>query len=161
MKQSIIALITLCIGALCNGLVFAETLPIPRFVSLRAEEVNLRTGPNIRYPVRFVYNRKSEPVEIIAEFEQWRRIRDRQGDDGWVHESMLSGKRFVLINAPTTVISYKKPEHSSSAVSRLEPDVQAQLLECNANWCYINAQGYKGWVERKWLWGIYPNEIIR
>src|SRR5436853_89841 len=91
-----------------------NALPIPRFVSTRASEVNMRTGPNVRYPVRWVFVKKGEPVEILAEFEQWRKIRDHQGDSGWVHETMLSGKRYVILEGADIHLLYKKPAKTST-----------------------------------------------
>jgi len=89
--------------ALVAGLSFAppviadDALPVPRFVSLKAEEANLRTGPGIRYPVRWVYWKKWLPVEIIEEYDHWRKIRDAEGESGWIHKSLLSGRRTILI----------------------------------------------------------------
>jgi len=153
----------ICSTLLCiHSVAFAkeEKLPLPRFASLKSSEANARTGPNVRYPVRWVFVRRGEPVEITAEFEQWRKIRDKEGDDGWVHESMLSGKRVVIITGEKPQVIYRKPDFSSGGVVKLDPEVRAELHSCHKEWCRIEDSGYKGWIERSHLWGVYPQEEI-
>jgi SH3-like domain-containing protein len=135
-------------------------LPIPRFVSVKSSEVNVRAGPNYRYPIKWVFVKKGEPVEVIAEFEQWRKIRDKQGDEGWVHETMLSGRRYVIIIGDKSSVVYQKADLNSKPIFQVEPDVRADLLECSKEWCRIQASQNKGWIERKNLWGVYSNEEI-
>jgi SH3-like domain-containing protein len=138
-------------------------LPLPRFVSLRSEEVNLRTGPGVRYPVDWVYKRKNMPVEVIAEFGTWRKIRDIQGTQGWVHQSLLSNNRWVTITGQTRTLR-RRADSQSPAVARVEPGVSAQILECpeaEGGWCRINAGGQDGWMRRVEFWGLYPREIIK
>ncbi|MGE0151926.1 MAG: SH3 domain-containing protein [Reyranellaceae bacterium] len=134
-------------------------LPVPRFASVRSDEVNVRTGPGTRYPVEWVFQRKNMPVEVISEFDTWRRIRDWQGATGWVHQSMLTGKRTVVVTAREAVL-LRTPEPGATAVARLEPAVQAEVLNCKGGFCRIEVQKHRGWIERKALWGIYPNETI-
>jgi SH3-like domain-containing protein len=136
-------------------------LPIPRFVSIKSSEANMRTGPDVRYPIKWVYVKKHEPVEIIAEFEHWRKIRDKQGDVGWVHENMVSGKRFIVIIAEQKVLVLNKPKNDAKGVFWIEPEVRAQLLTCEKDWCKIQSNDMKGWIDRKQLWGIYKDEIIK
>ena len=137
-------------------------LPLPRFVSLRADEVNMRSGPGVRYPVDWVYKRKNMPVEVIAEFGTWRKVRDIQGTQGWIHQSMLSSARWVTVTGQTRTLR-RKPDSQSSAVARVEPDVSAQVLECPADsgWCRISAGGYEGWLRRVEFWGLYPREAVK
>lgn len=137
-----------------------EKLPLPRFVSIKASEANIRTGPNVRYPVKWVFVRKGEPVEITAEFEQWRKVRDKQGDDGWIHESMLSGRRQVIITGDKAQIIYRKSDYTSPAIVRVEPEVRAELYACKLDWCRIEVDSYKGWIEKLHLWGVYSHEEI-
>jgi SH3-like domain-containing protein len=133
---------------------------IPRFVTIKSGEANMRTGPSVRYPIEFVYIKKGEPVEVLSEFEHWRKVRDHQGDVGWIHENMLSGKRTVIIQSSSAEILYKKADASSKMICQVEPAVKAKLLKCKNNWCFIQADSYKGWIERNKLWGVYPNEEI-
>jgi SH3-like domain-containing protein len=132
-------------------------LPLPRFVSLRAPEVNLRTGPGIRYPIDWVYRRRGLPVEVIDEFETWRRIRDHEGTVGWVHQSMLDGQRRVLITGDVVVLR-RSPESDGAGVARLEPGVSGRLDGCRERWCQITVESFTGWLERDILYGLYPGE---
>lgn len=135
----------------------SSSLPIPRFVSIDADEVNLRTGPGLRYPIRWVISKEGLPVEIIREFDVWREIRDIDGDEGWVHKSMLSGRRTVSVEGQVRTI-YKKPDRDSRPVAKLEPGVIAELDRCEDQWCYVRVAGYKGWLKRDEIWGVYPSE---
>lgn len=131
----------------------------PRFVSLKPNEVNLRVGPGNNYPVEWVYLKAGLPVEVTAEFDVWRRIRDCDGVEGWVHQTMLSGKRHALIHVPETLL-YKKPDPESCPLARLEGRVLVDLLACKGSWCQIRVDSFKGWVHRETLWGVYPQETI-
>jgi SH3-like domain-containing protein len=133
---------------------------LPRYVSLRSDEVNLRTGPGVRYPVDWVLQRRHMPVEVLAEFENWRKIRDWQGTEGWVHQSMLSGRRYAIVTGETRAL-HRQGDATSPAVARLEPGVVAQILECKDQWCRIDANGFKGWLTRPEFWGVYPSESVK
>jgi SH3-like domain-containing protein len=128
-------------------------LPLPRFVSLRAAKVNLRTGPGIRYPIDWVYQRRGLPVEVIGEFDTWRRIRDHEGTVGWVHQSMLRGTRTVLLRDRLRVLR-QNPEDGAPAVARLEPGVIGELDRCAGAWCRIQVEGRKGWIGRNEVYGV-------
>ncbi|HEY4133624.1 MAG TPA: SH3 domain-containing protein [Alphaproteobacteria bacterium] len=138
-------------------------LPLPRYASLRSGEVNLRTGPGVRYPVDWVFQRRGLPIEIVAEFGTWRKIRDEQGAEGWVHRSMLAGKRTaVTIGAPGSAQTMRRSaENDSAAVAKLEPGVQVSVLECDGAWCRLEAHGFRGWLPSKGLWGIKAGERIK
>jgi SH3-like domain-containing protein len=135
-------------------------LPIPRFVVLKSEEVNIRTGPGTRYPIQWVYRREGLPVEIIEEFEHWRKIRDMEGAAGWTHKTMLSGKRNALIKASEARVIRSEPSVKGRPLLKVEPMVIVQLVECEAKWCRIQVTGRKGWLEKKYLFGVYPDEIF-
>src|SRR5262245_27436477 len=135
-------------------------LPVPRYVSLRADEVRLRAGPNVSYPIEWVLRRRHLPVEVIAEFELWRRVRDPQGAEGWVHQSLLSGRRYVMITGDTRTLR-RRPEPEAPPVARVEAGVVGELIECQGPWCRLDAGGFRGWLRRAEIWGVYPNEVIR
>ncbi|MBL8806325.1 MAG: SH3 domain-containing protein [Rhodospirillales bacterium] len=137
-----------------------EALPIPRFVTLRSEEVNLRAGPGVRYPVEWVFVRRQMPVEILQEFENWRRIRDVDGTEGWVHQSMLTGRRAVIVQGQTRDL-HRRAEPQSPVVARVEPGVIGALLECKDAWCRIETGGFRGWLARDQIWGVYANETVK
>jgi SH3-like domain-containing protein len=134
-------------------------LPLPRFVSLRSNEVNMRTGPGTTYPVDWVYVRRGLPVEVIAEFDVWRKIRDWQGTVGWVHQSMLDGRRTALIAGAERAL-HRDPADGSVAVARLAPGVIGRLLNCEGAWCRIEVEDYRGWLKRDEFWGAYPDEKV-
>ena len=137
-------------------------LPLPRFVSLRAEEVNLRTGPGVQYPVDWVYHRQTLPVQIIAEFENWRKIRDWEGTQGWMHQSMLTGRRTVVISGATHALR-RKPHAKSAPVAMAEAHVIGSLLTCpeGSSWCKVDVDGYVGWLRHVDFWGTFPGEAVK
>jgi len=134
-------------------------LPIPRFASLRSDEVNVRTGPGTRYPVDWVFKRKSMPVEIVAEYENWRKIRDWQGASGWVHQSLLTGKRSFIIPSKAASL-HKTPAAAAEVVAKLEPEVMGEIRSCAGDWCRVKVSGASGWIERNGMWGVYKSEPI-
>ncbi len=136
-------------------------LPLPRFVSLRSDEANLRSGPGTRYPVDWVYTRRDLPVEVIAEFEAWRKIRDWQGTEGWLHETFLSAKRTVVITGQRRRLR-ADPDEKSPAVALIDPNVIAKLLTCphNQTYCKVEVQNLQGWLLRTEFWGVYPGEYL-
>jgi SH3-like domain-containing protein len=134
-------------------------LPIPRFVSLRADEVNVRTGPGSRYPVEWIYQRRNMPVEVIAEFDVWRRVRDWQGTEGWVNKAMLSSRRTVIVVGEVRALR-RDHMQAAAAVARVEPGVIARILKCDGEWCKVEAGGYEGWIQRTEIWGTHTDETI-
>ena len=139
----------------------ASGLPLPRFVSIGGIEVNLRTGPGLQYPIDWVYRLKGLPLEIIAEHKTWRKVRDWEGAQGWVHQNMLSGKRtFIVMDGPHTI--FKEADMASKQVARAETGVVGQLLVCEAGsgWCMVKADGFDGWMKRKHFWGIMNGESL-
>ena len=133
---------------------------VPRFATLRASEVNLRAGPGEQYPIEWVFTHKNLPVEIVAEFKVWRKIRDADGTEGWVHERMVTGRRSVLVRGQMRQL-HSRPAADAAVVARVEPGVVAGLIECQAAWCRIEAGGVKGWLKRDEVWGVYPDEVIQ
>ncbi|MBV9860167.1 MAG: SH3 domain-containing protein [Alphaproteobacteria bacterium] len=136
------------------------SLPLPRFASLRSEQVNLRAGPGERYPIEWILTRKDMPVEIIAEHENWRRVRDWQGTLGWVHQRMVTGKRDIIVKGGVRAL-HGLPDAGSPVVARAEAGVVARLVECQAAWCRIEAADVSGWVQRAEIWGVYPDEVVQ
>ena len=136
-------------------------LPLPRFVSLRSSQVNLRSGPGIRYPVEWVYLKRALPVEIIAEFDNWRLTRDWEGTEGWVHQSMLSGRRMIRVTGVERDLR-RSPSENSVLVARVEAGVIGRLIQCpqDSMFCRVEINGYQGWLKRGEFWGVYPGERI-
>jgi SH3-like domain-containing protein len=154
------AVLVAVLAAPAGGWSAEQQLKLPRFASLRSGEINVRTGPNVRYPVDWVFVRRNMPVEIVAEFDTWRKIRDFQGTEGWVHTSMLSGRRTMLITGEVRTLR-RSDSAEAPAVARLEPGVIGQLQQCRGDWCRLEAGGLKGWLRRSEFWGAYPDEAVK
>ena len=139
----------------------ASGLPLPRFVSLRSDKVRMRTGPGVRYPIDWVYKRQNMPMEVVAEFGTWRKVRDFQGTEGWMHQSMLSNKRTLAVTGQTRTLRFNS-DSKSPAVARIEPSVTGKITRCrkNAGWCKLSFGKYEGWLRRVEFWGAYPTEKI-
>jgi SH3-like domain-containing protein len=138
-------------------------LPVPRFVSLKSDRVNVRAGPQKEQDVRWVYTRVAMPVEITAEFENWRRIRDWEGAEGWVYHSLLSGKRTAVVvpkSKDELVPLFENADGESDITAKLQSGVLASLKSCTGTWCRITGKGFEGWIRQERLWGAYPNEKV-
>ncbi|MEP4377956.1 MAG: SH3 domain-containing protein [Alphaproteobacteria bacterium] len=137
-------------------------LPIPRWVSIRAKEANLRTGPGARYPIDWVLQRRSLPAEVVGEFENWRQIKVQDGTVGWVHKSMLSGKRMATVTAARVRV-LQAPGGDAPVAAFVEDGVIVALDGCEATWCRIAiaSHGVEGWIARSALWGIYDGETVK
>lgn len=140
-------------------------LPVPRFVSLKGDRVNVRAGPTKDHGVAWVFNRAGLPVEITAEFETWRRIRDWEGAEGWVYHSLLSGRRTVTVapsekNKDELLPLYDRPDGDAAVVAKLQVGVQASVRRCTGTWCRITGERFDGWIQQVRLWGVYPDEKV-
>jgi SH3-like domain-containing protein len=138
-------------------------LRIPRYVSLKSDRVNLREGPSKDHRTTWVFQRAGLPVEITAEFENWRRIRDSEGSEGWVLQSLLSGKRTALVAPWRRGEMFPlrgKPMESADQVAKLQAGVQGSVRKCDAVWCRMSGEGFDGFIEKKLLWGVYPDDVF-
>lgn len=135
-------------------------LPVPRFVSLKSGEVYLREGPSSQHRVEWVYVRRGLPVEVIAEFDVWRRIRDQDGVTGWVHKQMLDGRRSVLMTGDGNVPLRDRPGADGAIVAYAEPGVVARLRRCQPGFCEVEAGQVDAYVARDRVWGVYNNESV-
>jgi SH3-like domain-containing protein len=134
-------------------------LPVPRFVSTRSESINVRTGPGERYPVKWILRKKSMPVEVIGEYDNWRKIKDWEGAEGWVHQAMLSGRRYVVVYPDKTILR-KGANIKAEGKAEVAVGVIARLEECVPNWCHLTMEKAEGWVLRSALWGLKPEEKL-
>ncbi|MEM8536933.1 MAG: SH3 domain-containing protein [Pseudomonadota bacterium] len=156
---SIGVLAALTLPALAQDRGPVTNLPLPRFVSMKAHEGNVRRGPSLTHRIDWVFKRRDMPLEITAEYGHWRRVRDRDGAGGWVHYSLLSGTRTVLVETDSVSI-FAKPDPNTLEVARLQMGVVARVDRCNERWCRLNADGYRGWAEKRHLWGVKPGELV-
>jgi SH3-like domain-containing protein len=138
-------------------------LPVPRFVSLKSDHVNVRGGPTKDNDVSWIYTKTGLPVEITAEFENWRRIRDSEGSEGWVYHSLLSGRRTAVVTTKSKddlAQLHDRADGSSAVAAQLEAGVVANVRRCSGTWCRITGTGFDGWIEQERLWGVYPDEKV-
>jgi SH3-like domain-containing protein len=141
----------------------ASGLPVPRYVSLKSDHVNVRAGPTKDNDVAWVYTRSGLPVEITAEFENWRRVRDSEGAEGWVYHSLLSGRRTAVVTMKSKdelAPLYDRADPTSAVAARLQAGVVAQVKRCAAGWCHVSGNGFDGWIEQQRLWGVYADEKV-
>jgi SH3-like domain-containing protein len=138
-------------------------LPLPRFVSLKSSTINVRRGPGQDYEIAFTFVRAGLPVEIVQEFDNWRKIRDSEGQEGWVFHSLLTGRRTAVV-APWErdgQFATRRTADAASAVTAfLEPRVIADVEECTGAWCLLRGDKFSGWIEQEKLWGVYPGEAV-
>jgi SH3-like domain-containing protein len=151
-------------GAVAEGGVGPKSgLPLPRFVSLKPDRVNVRGGPTRDHEVAFVFTRAGMPVEIIAESDNWRRIRDWEGAEGWVYHALLSGRRTAVVSPKDKkqlVPLRASADADADVVARIQAGVLASVKHCTGSWCRIAGTGFDGWVVQEQLWGVYPHEKV-
>ena len=133
-------------------------LPMPRYVSLKANEANIRRGPSLSHRIDWIFARRHMPLRVVGEYGHWRRVVDREGMGGWVHYSMLSGNRTVIIDHDLLTLR-GQPIPNATEVAMLELGVIADLGECIADWCRLRADGYRGWAPKSSLFGVAPDEL--
>ncbi|MFQ6551551.1 SH3 domain-containing protein [Aestuariibius insulae] len=158
-RRMIASAVAFCVLA---GAVAAErgpvtNLPLPRYVSMKASEGNARRGPSLSHRIDWVFVRRDMPLRITAEHGHWRRVEDREGQGGWVHYSLLSGARTVIVDEP--VMLRATPDAAALETAELEAGVVARLGDCGPDWCRVRAGGYRGWAPKGTLWGVGADEI--
>lgn len=146
-------------GAVLPATTGPSGLPVPRFVSLGSDKINVRRGPGQQYPIVWVYVRRGLPVEVVAEYDLWRQIRDHDNTVGWVQKNLLSGKRTGLVTGGVRTL-HSDPSPDSAPVALLEPGVLGEIRSCRDAWCAFRVKGYDGWLRREDLWGVFPDETV-
>ncbi|MGB7334545.1 MAG: SH3 domain-containing protein [Salaquimonas sp.] len=157
--------------SLAPSMAMAETkgasgLPLPRFVSLKSQKVNMRVGPGQEYKVDWMYTKAGLPLEILQEYDNWRKVRDSEGSEGWISQALLSGKRTAIVapwkrgDANSYIPLVNRPENKAAIVAKMEPGLLISVDECEAGWCSIEAGSTKGFAAQDQLWGVYPNERV-
>ncbi|WP_373353931.1 SH3 domain-containing protein [Pseudoroseicyclus sp. CXY001] len=134
-------------------------LPLPRFVTLKTSEGNVRRGPSLTHRIDWVFVRRGMPLMVTAEYGHWRRVEDVEGFGGWVHYALISGTRNVLVEEDHAPL-HRRPDASSPEVAELEEGVIARLEECTRDWCRLSVSGFRGWAEKSALWGVFPEEVL-
>lgn len=154
------ALLALTAGVRAEGpeLGPVTNLPLPRYVSLRSDEINVRRGPGLDYRKDWVFTRAGLPVRVVDEYGDWRRIVDQDDAGGWVYHAMITGRRTVLVTADQTVFR-EEPAETAAATAQAEQGVIARLRRCIPDWCEVEAEGHAGWVPKTAIWGVDPDEV--
>lgn len=134
--------------------------PLPRFASLHSNEINMRTGPGTRYPIEWVYLHEGLPVEITAEFDIWRRVRDWEGSEGWVHKSGLTGRRTLIVTGGLQNV-YEDTDEKSAVKAHVEQGAIGQLISCEPAWCKVKFDDINGYMPKTSFWGVYSNETFK
>lgn len=141
--------------------IVATGLPVPRWVTIKSERVNVRRGPSLEQDIVFTYVKPGVPVEIIAEYAAWRRIRDADGATGWVIAALLDGRRNVMVQGRVNTAILAAPKADAEPVAYAEPGLVAKLVGCQGPWCEVSTRGYEGYVARERLWGVYEDEVVK
>jgi len=161
--QIIIAFISIIIfSKFCYADIGKETgLEIPRYVSLKSNDANIRVGPSMNYPIVIKYIIRNYPLKVLEEYEEWRKVEDFKKNIGWIHKSLISGTR--------TGIVLSKYDKNIKIINTLNGNVIGEigkgnivnLEKCKINWCLVSAENFKGWMDKKYIWGVKKNEIIK
>jgi SH3-like domain-containing protein len=138
--------------------IVATGMPVPRWVTIKAQRVNVRRGPSLEQDVLWTYVKPGLPVEVIAEYDSWRRIKDADGSTGWVKSVMLDGRRRVMFTGNVNTALLSEPNGEADAVALAAPGLIADLVACDGEWCEVSARGYDGFVTRDRLWGVRAND---
>jgi SH3-like domain-containing protein len=158
-------IVAVAVAVTCASAAFSEqrrgpvtNLPLPRYVSLKATKANVRRGPSLTHRIDWIFKRRDMPLVITAEHGHWRRVQDRDGAGGWVHYSLLSGSRTVIVEADMLPLNIR-PAPDTPMTAQLELGVVAHLEKCAVDWCRITAGGYRGWARKTDIWGVGADEI--
>ena len=134
-------------------------LPVPRFVTLKSDTVNMRVGPGREYPLSWVYKQKNLPLKVIAEFDVWRKVMDHEGTTGWVHSQLVTLKRYALIQSRLTKL-YRKADADSPVLAVADKGVLVELQLCEPQWCRVETSNLRAYVRREDIWGVLETEIL-
>ena len=165
-RSTIVLALALAVGLGGAAAPAAETvrgevtnLPLPRFVSLKSSTGNVRRGPSLGHRIDWVYRRRDLPLKVTAEYGHWRRVEDRDGQGGWMHYALLSGTRTVLVEANEVALR-RSPDPDAGVLAKARRGVVARVEECRPDWCRLRKDGYRGWAEKRALWGVAADEVI-
>jgi len=138
-------------------------LALPRMVSIRADNINARSGPGEKYPIEWIYKQKGAPLEIINEFDLWRQVRDWEGSVAWIHKTRLSGRRFIKIITPGENNIYNSADYDSRVIAKAEDGVIGEIQKCpkKSEFCLVKFETIEGWIPKKNVFGVYENEVIK
>ncbi len=162
MQIVIVFILIIIFSNASNADIGKETgLEIPRYVSLKSNDANIRVGPSKNYPIEIKYIKKNYPLKILEEYEEWRKVEDFKKNIGWIHKSLISGNR--------TGIILSKDNKNINLVNTLGGNVIGEIgkgnivnvEKCKTNWCLVSKENFRGWIHKKYIWGVKEKEIIK
>ena len=136
-------------------------LDIPRYISLKSNDVNIRIGPSKNYPIVIKYIKKNFPLKVIDEYEEWRKVEDFKNNTGWVHKSLISGNRTGIISSKNNKIVNVLNTINGNLIGSIGNGNIVQIKKCKIDWCFVAFQNYKGWINKKYIWGIGQDEVYK
>lgn len=162
MRITILSLLLILMSFNTHSAIIELSPKETRFVAMRANKVNARSGPNMRYPIEWIYQQQNYPVEIIAEYEQWRKIRDYEGTISWVMKNLLTNVRYALVTEPGLTNIYEKDSLNSDVIARAEDGSIGKIKRCSQNFCFLEFENnIKGWMQRSAIYGVKKDEEIK
>ena len=162
MRSIVLSLLIAVFAANANAAIIELSPKETRFVAMRANKVNARSGPNMRYPIEWIYQQQNYPVEIIAEYEQWRKIRDHEGTISWVMKNLLTNARYALVTEPGENNVYSKDSLNSEVIARAENGAIGKIKRCTPALCLLEFENnLEGWMQRSVIYGVKKDEEIK
>lgn len=167
LNYHIVLILSCFLAVLCGGQTQAQSqkelfnpsgLEIPRFVSFKSNKIFARKGPGKRFPIEWVYQRRNLPVEVIQEFDTWRKVKDHEGAESWVHQSLISGERYVVVTAEPYARLFTASSEDSKVVALVENSTVLEVQACKESFCKVDSANFSGWISKKAVWGIYESE---
>lgn len=159
MKRAVLAGV-MAVLALPAGAAAQSTKQVPYWVSIAAREVLMRTGPGTNYPATWRYVRRGLPLRVVQVHEDWRKVEDPEGEQGWIKSILLSEERTAIVVGEVAAL-HGSADGGSRVDWRVAPGVVGHIDHCRNGWCEINVNGKAGYIETRHLWGVAEDEIVK
>ena len=162
MKIIITLISIIFFSQVCNADIGKETgLEIPRYVSLKSNDANIRVGPSMNYPIEIKYIIKNYPLKVIEEYEEWRKVEDFKQNIGWIHKSLITGARTGIVLSKDNKNIELLNTLNGNVIGEIGKDNIVNIEKCKIDWCLISVGDFKGWIDKKYIWGVKKEEIIK
>ena len=161
--QILIAFISIIIfSQVCNADIGKETgLEIPRYVSLKSDDANIRVGPSKNYPIEIKYVKRNYPLKVLEEYEEWRKVEDFKNNIGWIHKSLISGNRTGIVLSKDNKNIELLNTLGGNVIGEIGRENIINLEKCKIDWCLVSREKFRGWIDKQHIWGVKQNEIIK
>lgn len=134
----------------------ATNTELPKFMSIKVSEANLRAGPGTNFPIELIYVKKHLVIEVVDAFDNWYKVLDEEGNTGWLHKSLVSSRRYFVVKNDSAKL-YKNPKNNIELLF-LETGLRGKIESCRNDWCKVKIKKYSGWLQKIDIWGVYQNE---